>query len=219
MAEKDTWDKFESLSRVLAALLIPIVLGLIGSWYTSAQKQRELDARFAEVALNILARPPNPSDTTDRYVRQWAAKLVSRYSGLPLGDSAVKSVVEKAPLASGPPVISLEDTYQVSDDPVTLHIRIGNAQLGQSRVTLDGQLVASGALDSIPLGDGPAVAGKLLHVVTVVVAVNPATQSSPLTYTLTGGPSERALTVTGQASSDGRVVRFEVRILLVPSKQ
>src|SRR5262245_25109777 len=212
MAEKkDNLDKLEQLSKVLAAILIPLMLAIVGNWYTSAIKQRELDARFAEVALGILARPPASADAADRSVREWAARLVSQYSGLPLGEEATRSVVDKTtiPLDTNS---SYEGTtrYVVGAGSISLGIVVGNGQLGASVVRLNDQPIAPGQDGKFVIGQGGDLIGKILTVSTVVTVTNPATRQVSVQYTLNGGQSDMTRTISGPVSDGVARLRWTV---------
>jgi hypothetical protein len=74
-----------SLAQALAATALPIVIALVGHLYTRALKEREVQARFVELALAILQQRP---DSANRNLRGWAIKVVDHYSGVTLTDSA-----------------------------------------------------------------------------------------------------------------------------------
>ena len=47
---RDIWDKIPIISGLLAAVAMPIAIGVAGSWYTAATKEREL--RISQQAAN-----------------------------------------------------------------------------------------------------------------------------------------------------------------------
>ena len=211
---KDSWDKLEQLSRILAAILIPVILAIVGNWYTSAIKQRELDARFAEVALGILARPPTGTDAADRSVREWAARLVSRYSGLPLGEEATRSVVDKTAIPLTTNLLDEQTTYVVGSGSVSLDVTVGNAQIGSSVLRLGNEVVGSGQGGKFVVGQGTDLIGKVLTVNTVVTVINPTTSQVAVTYRLTGGQTDMTRTVRGSLSDGGTAsLRWSVQFV------
>ncbi len=86
----NVWEKLKVLSTVAAAVLIPVVLGVIGNRYTQAIKEREVEGRFVELAVNILAEPP--SEET-KNLRLWATRVVNQYSGVALDSAATNEVL------------------------------------------------------------------------------------------------------------------------------
>ena len=47
---RDIWDKIPIISGLLATVAVPIAIGVAGSWYTAATKEREL--RISQQAAN-----------------------------------------------------------------------------------------------------------------------------------------------------------------------
>jgi hypothetical protein len=45
----ETWEKLKALSAVLAAVVIPVVVLIVGNNYTAAIKERELQGKFVEL--------------------------------------------------------------------------------------------------------------------------------------------------------------------------
>lgn len=83
------WQAINAISGLLAALAVPIVLAVIGYRYTDALKEREIQGKFVELALNILKEPPKPEG---RGVREWAIAVVNQYSGVPLSPEATQDL-------------------------------------------------------------------------------------------------------------------------------
>ena len=79
--KKDIWDKITALSVLIASVLVPIVLAIVGQAYTSAMKQSENRVKYTELAISILKDKPIP-ETQD--VRAWAIDVVNQYSGVPM---------------------------------------------------------------------------------------------------------------------------------------
>jgi hypothetical protein len=83
--KKDVWDKMVPLSTLLASVLVPVVLAIVGNSYTSAMKQSENRVKYTELAMNILKEKPS-SDT--EALRGWAIEVVNQYSGVQMSDRA-----------------------------------------------------------------------------------------------------------------------------------
>lgn len=91
---KDVWDKLSTLSGVLAAILVPLAVALVGSWYTAAIKERELQLsreisrrEWVQVGLDILRDPDvEPS------LRKWGVKIVSEYGGIKIEEEVKEAL-------------------------------------------------------------------------------------------------------------------------------
>ena len=84
--KKDIWDK----ASVLAALLVPIVIALVGHAYTSALKEAEIRVKYTELAISILKEKP-AQDTKD--VRAWSVDVINKYSGVPMDANVRKQLL------------------------------------------------------------------------------------------------------------------------------
>ncbi len=94
---KDAWDKWEVVGGVAAKLLIPMVLLLMAFMFNSALKERDTRAGMVELAVGVLKVNPGDNPTADmKLVRQWAVKVLDRYSGVPMGEAG--QVLQTRPL-------------------------------------------------------------------------------------------------------------------------
>jgi len=99
MTEKASTEKaatkpwWESASVALAALLVPVVVAVVGSSFSSAVTNREIDIRFVELAVDILQEEP---DEESRGLRDWAIDVIDEYSGIQMSDEARESLQEDA---------------------------------------------------------------------------------------------------------------------------
>jgi hypothetical protein len=89
-------DKWEKIKIIITAL-IPVVIALVGHWYSQALKEREVQARFVELGVSILQTPPSEES---KNLRQWAIKVLDKYSGIPMGNETTQELVNKIPLPS-----------------------------------------------------------------------------------------------------------------------
>lgn len=76
---KDTWDKISAMSALLASVLVPLVIALVGNAYTTALKQSENRVKYTELAISILKDKPAPET---QEVRSWAIDVINQYSGV-----------------------------------------------------------------------------------------------------------------------------------------
>jgi len=71
------WEKTKVVSVVIAAVaaaIVPIVLGIIAHRYTQAFKEREIQGKFVELAVQILNQEPSAEE---RNLREWATQLLA----------------------------------------------------------------------------------------------------------------------------------------------
>lgn len=87
----NTWEKLKVSGAVIAAVLIPVVLAVLGNRYTQAIKEREVEGRFVELAVSILAEPASEEN---RNLRHWAIKVVNEYSGVQIDSATASDLVE-----------------------------------------------------------------------------------------------------------------------------
>ncbi len=89
---KISCEKLNSVSAIVAAVLIPVVVAFIGHGYTKAVKERELQGRFIELAVSILREKPTE---TNANLRTWATSVIDKYSGLPFTDPAREDLIQR----------------------------------------------------------------------------------------------------------------------------
>ena len=90
-------EKAKTAITLMSAVFIPIALAFVGNNYTQAQKERDIQAQFVKIAVEILQAPPTQEN---RNVRDWATQIINKYSGVPLSNAAQKDLVESTPINS-----------------------------------------------------------------------------------------------------------------------
>jgi len=80
------WSKLKVISLLIASIIIPITVTIIGNSYTSALKQNEVGARYIGLAIGILSEPPSEDNMA---IRNWAIETIDYYSVLPLKKSVI----------------------------------------------------------------------------------------------------------------------------------
>jgi hypothetical protein len=89
LPKKDAWDKFQ----IILVALIPIVLSVCGMKIDKTLKEREIKAKYIEIATGILRDKPS-EDTLA--LRTWAIDVVQKYSQVPLTKEAVEELRQTA---------------------------------------------------------------------------------------------------------------------------
>lgn len=67
----------ESIAKIIASVALPIVLLVLGNWYTESQKDKDIGQKYVEIAVGILADAPTEEALE---LRSWAVEIVNRYS-------------------------------------------------------------------------------------------------------------------------------------------
>jgi hypothetical protein len=75
-----------AVSSVVSAIAIPVV----GYWVSSALKNKEIEGKFVELAVDILKAEPTDAQ---RNLRKWATQVINNYSGVRLSDEASKDLI------------------------------------------------------------------------------------------------------------------------------
>ena len=80
------FPRLSAISGMIAAVGIPFALAVVGQKYSAAIKEREIQGRFVELAVTILSA--EPAGDSARALRGWATRVLDKFSGVPMGDSA-----------------------------------------------------------------------------------------------------------------------------------
>jgi len=92
-----SFRKTEVVTGAVAKILIPLLIALVGWWYSSAIKQQEIGATFVQLSIDILEEPP---DDRPPGLTEWAMDVVDEYSGVRLGPQA-REELKQRPLRFG----------------------------------------------------------------------------------------------------------------------
>jgi hypothetical protein len=97
--KKDGWDKLTALSALLASVLVPLALGLIGQMYTASLQERERalaetqeKRQWVQIGIDILR-----DSAIDPKLREWAVELVNKNSGgnIRITDAVQRVLIEE----------------------------------------------------------------------------------------------------------------------------
>ncbi len=102
------WGKLKAISALIASVSVPLVIGVVSidynnavnerdsaynvaatkrdSAYNEAASKREMNVRYVEMAIEILAQ--EPSDDT-KALRDWAIHVIQRHSEVELSPEAI----------------------------------------------------------------------------------------------------------------------------------
>src|SRR5688572_5937345 len=91
---RDIWGKMTAVSALVASLLIPIVVVIVGNSFSRAIKESENRVKYLELAIGILRTAPS-SET--EHLRRWAIEVMDKYSEVPIGEE-MKNELKQKPL-------------------------------------------------------------------------------------------------------------------------
>jgi len=80
------WVK--ALSTAAATILIPVAIAFVGNSFSQATKEREIEASFVELSIEILREPPSGDSENPSAIRSWAIDVINEYSGVAITDEA-----------------------------------------------------------------------------------------------------------------------------------
>ena len=106
-------------------------------------------------------------------------------------------------------LLTLEESYEVNDDLVTISVIPGEGQKAHVKVWLSDNVVKSGTvIEDLPIGRGSEIAGMELQVATTVADTNPQTNRTSVTYVLKGGPKAHMYLQHFEVSKEGETVDY-----------
>lgn len=153
-------EKIKSISHIIAVIAIPVITLIIGQEYTESVKERDVQGRFVELAIDVLKEKPKKEN---KNVRDWAIQIVNKYSGVKMNEVTKSDLIEKVPIKTEPRVRSeLDKIYQKNTnetDPLTLgknFIRIAEIFLEQDEI-----FQATITLNSIIVNKAKALLSKI----------------------------------------------------------
>lgn len=95
----NVWQKLEVLSKVIAALLIPLAIAWLGNVVSLSNKQRDAEIKFVEIASAILRdKPASDQGAESRSLRSWAVDVLNKYSGVKMSAEAQAALVQSQAL-------------------------------------------------------------------------------------------------------------------------
>lgn len=127
---KDKWDKLQIVGAIVGAVAVPVVVIILGQWLTQSLKQGDTNARLVEVAVGVLKTDPKTTEGVPG-LRDWAVKVINKYSELPLPEQSAKELLTK----SLPSASSRNSGCCVSCDGVTVCGKSVNLPCGSCQST------------------------------------------------------------------------------------
>jgi hypothetical protein len=112
---KDYYDKLQSISTVVATLLLPLVLLLIGNRFVSAEKASDLKLKYIEIALLQLQKEPSSEMEP---LRVWAIEVLAENSPVPITKEMRQQLLNKPLHTDGGNYVSSGNAPKVSSPPL-----------------------------------------------------------------------------------------------------
>lgn len=111
---KESKPWWESASAAVGAILVPVAVAFVGSIYTSAVKNREVEGQFVEMAVSILQQQPTEESQP---LRSWAVSVLDKYSGVEMSQSTRDSLIERNSLPKEVGLVNAPAGINVRDKP------------------------------------------------------------------------------------------------------
>lgn len=150
MESINNWQKLDYISKAIAAVFIPVAVAFLANEIASANKQREAEVKFVELAVTILTEAPRTDENAkaDQEIRGWAVKILDAYSGVPMSKDQAEAVISTTALpaipssaAATPSATSPADTWGVIlGGDISLDKAQETVGIIKQRVGLDAQI-------------------------------------------------------------------------------
>jgi len=114
----ENWQKVEIISKVFAALFIPLAVAYLANQVATTNKQRDSETKFVELATAILSKEPTIDQKIEnKSLRKWAVDVINRFSGVPMSEQTADALIKNTALPSITPVtgtsVAENDTWGV----------------------------------------------------------------------------------------------------------
>jgi len=83
---KDGWDKLPAVAALLASVLVPLAVVIVGNVYSMSMKDTENRLKYVELAVSILRAEPQAESAP---LRAWAADVLNDQSVVKLSPEAM----------------------------------------------------------------------------------------------------------------------------------
>lgn len=104
-AQMSKSDFFKSSLMPFATVVLSGAVAFVGNEYSAALKERELQGKFVEIAIEILRNEPEPEKAG---LRRWAVEVIDSYSGVPLKNDAKETLINNRFAPPKPVTLKLE---------------------------------------------------------------------------------------------------------------
>lgn len=102
-------EHFRNVMVGLAGGISAVVIPLLGFYYASSDKEREVSKDFVEISTKILSDKPTDDN---KPLREWAISVLDKYSPVPLSGETKKLLLKNQPIYSNSNGIISQKTLQ-----------------------------------------------------------------------------------------------------------
>lgn len=78
------WEKAKICSLIVSTVVIPLAIGISGHWLSKSLKDKDIQVKYIELALNMLSQEPTEENN---HIREWAIDVIDYYSKVPLSET------------------------------------------------------------------------------------------------------------------------------------
>ena len=119
----DSWEKAKTIANWVAAIAVPVVLGISGYYVNLSLKGKEVQSTMVALAIEILKEPPQDFEES-KSIRSWAIEVINHYSDVQIPKATQRVIIQDQPLvprtSSRSPLLEeyrqLFDTMVLMDD-------------------------------------------------------------------------------------------------------
>lgn len=86
------WHIFKIICISIGSVFTPIMIVLVGSFYSNTMKEREIQTRYIEIASQILQQKP---DESNKGIRLWAIGIFKEYSPISISPQVEKELQQQ----------------------------------------------------------------------------------------------------------------------------
>jgi lysozyme len=119
-------ERFRNISLGIAGVVSSVLIPILGLYYTSRDKDREVSKGFVEIATKILSDAPTKDNQA---LRMWAISLIDNYSAVRLPDAARTALLNEQSLFGsdkGRATLSRATLHRIQDAGFTLGVSVSH---------------------------------------------------------------------------------------------
>lgn len=95
----DRWQKLEIAIKAIAAIAVPLAIAWAGNEISVANKQKDSETKFVELATAVLNKEPSANQSADsKNLRKWAVDVINKFSGVPMSAETAEALVRTTAL-------------------------------------------------------------------------------------------------------------------------
>jgi hypothetical protein len=136
--KKDFWDIF----KIIGVALIAPAVALAGHMYSNALKEKEVSAKYVELAVDILKQNTEDEKSNDP-IRKWAIETINLHSQVKLKEDA-KAVLKESPIIKEKLKVDFDVFLSSAEYNPQSMLRLTHVNHGVNTVTIDKVIVSGG---------------------------------------------------------------------------